>query len=371
MAPRLAAALAGWLLAVAICAPAAAAPTFEVLWKTRTVPLAPLAWKPQRTAGVVRSADGRTLYVGHATGLWALRADTGAVLWQQRTTDPIEGAPLLHGDRVWAVDSGGALAAFDRSSGRPAFAEPVQLDVSVRAPLRADAERLFLTAESGSLYALSPQTGKVLWRRKMRSSREFLAEGSAAPTIHGDLVIAGSADGQLTVVTARDGGAVWARDLSGAREGQPDVDTTPVVVGAAGQELVLAASHRAGLYALALADGDQRWHRPGEGFSTPLVEAERCYAIDGNHALWALRWRDGQPLAARQIAGEPSGALAATSAGLLVPTGTGLLLVRRSDLGVRARVTDPYGFAAAPLVAGEVVWALANDGSVYALRIHP
>lgn len=367
---RLAAGCA-FALALLLHAPAGAAPRFEVLWKARTAPLAPLAWKPRRQAEVVLARDGRAVFVGHAAGLMALRADTGALLWQAQTGDPVDATPLERDGRVWAVDTGGALQAYDRNSGVPLWKEAVALDVAVRAGLRADAARLFLSAESGTLYALAPDTGRVQWRRRMRSGREFLAEGNGAPLVHGDMVVAGASDGQLVVVSTRDGGVVWARDLSGTREGQPDVDTTPVLVGPKGKEMVLAASHRAGLYALRLADGDQRWHRPGEGYSTPVVEGERCYTIDGSHALWVLRWRDGEPVAARRMASEPTGAIALHPAGLLVPTGSGITLVRRSDLGTRARLTDPYGFAAAPTVVGEAIWAIANDGTVYAMRIHP
>lgn len=342
----------------------------EVVWKVPGAGLPALAWKPMRTARVVASHDGTTIFAAGAKGLRALRADTGALLWTAATADPIASTPLVGPKLVYVVDVNGALQALGVRNGVPAFETPQQLNAAVRAPLAGDVERLYAVTEPGNLLAIDRRSGKVLWRRASSPARDFLAEGTSSPLVVGDQVVAGLADGTLVVVHGRDGGLIWSRDLSGSGEGQPDVDTTPVVVGAGPAALVLAASQRGGMHALELDNGEQRWHLPGEGFRTPLIRGPTAIALRGDHHLVALRWTDGVVQRSRKIEGEPSGDLALCDRGLLVPAGDGLWLLDADSLHARGRIVDPYGFAAAPLVAGDAAWLVGNDGSVYALRLH-
>lgn len=349
--------------------PCAAQSAIEPVWRTSTGRLTALAWKPRRLARVVPSRDGLAVFVGHQSGVSALQSASGALLWRSPTADPVDADPVEYAGVVYIASVGGVVWALDRASGRALWKQPVALDVAVRAGIVVDDSSLYLIAEPGSLYALDRGDGTVRWRRQAEVSGEFLAEGHGAPVLVGDLVLGGLGDGRLLLASARDGGIVWSRDLAGRGDGLPDVDSTPVLVGSGSSRSVLAASHRGGLRSIALADGDERWQLKGEGFGTPLVVGERCYVVDGDHTLVALRWRDGRKLLARRLSGEPTGALAYSSAGLLIPTGTGLLLVGEEDLGVRARIVDPYGFSSAPTVVGDAVWALANDGTVWAMRL--
>ncbi len=363
--------LAAWATSLTGASTASAGPGFaEVVWKVPGARLPALAWKPMRTARIVASHDGSTIFAPGAKGLRALRADTGALLWTAETDDPIASTPLVASTLVYVADVSGALHALGVRNGVAAFETPRQLNATVRAPLAGDAERIYAVTEPGNVMAIDRRSGKVLWRRASAAGRDFLAEGTSSPLVVGDQVVAGMADGTLVVVHGRDGGMVWSRELAGSGEGQPDVDTTPVAIGAGPAALVLAASQRGGMYALRLEDGEQRWHVPGEGFRTPLIRGPVALALRGDHQLVALRWTDGAVLRSRKLDGEPSGDMALCDLGVLVPAGDGLWLLDGDSLHARGRIVDPYGFAAAPLVAGDAAWVVGNDGSVYAMRLH-
>lgn len=342
----------------------------EVVWKLPGARLPALAWKPLRPSRVVASHDGSLIFVAGEGGLRALEAATGALRWQAKTSDPVTGTPLVDGKVVTIADVGGLLQSFGVRNGVASYDAPLRLNAAVRAALSGDTDRIYAVTEPGNLLAVDRHSGKVLWRRAANAGHDFLAEGTSSAVVVGDQVIAGLADGSLVVVHGRDGGLVWQRELAGAGDGQPDVDTTPVVIGHGPAALVLAASQRGGLHALELATGEQRWHLPGEGFDTPLVVDAYAYALRGDHHLAQLRWADGKLLRSQRIAGEPSGDIGICQAGLLVPAGDGLWLIDATTLQARSRIVDPFGFAAAPLVAGEAAWLAANDGSVYALRFH-
>ncbi len=344
----------------------------EPVWRVPTQKLPGLAWKPRRTGAPVLDRRGGQVLVGAADGLWALDALTGDKLWRLPTADPIAGTPLLNaaGSTVTFADGGGVVQTLGLGDGKPRWARPATLDAVVWAPLVSDGMRLYAVVEPGSLFAIEATTGKPLWRRAVPGGRDFLAEGTGAPTVHGESVIAGLGDGNLVVLNGRDGGVVWTRDLAGAGDGPPDVDTTPLVMqGADGKAFVVAASQRSGLYALALEDGEVRWHRKGEGYQTPLRSGDELLLVDGDHRLLALAATDGKLRAGRHLDGEPSGALALWHKLLLVAAGDGLWLLNSADLQTRGRIVDPYGFAAAPCLDGDDAWIIGNDGTVWAMRL--
>jgi len=147
------------------------------------------------------------------------------------------------------------------------------------------------------------------------------------------------------------------------------VDATPTVLS---DGTLLASSYSGGLYALGADTGDVRWRLGIEGASAVRVLGNRLYFSSPRTGLTALnmkgdtQWR--QAMADSGTLTEPQAV-----GPYLVFAGTlnGLFVVERGS-GRLLETFDPgRGMCGLPTVGpdGRTVYALANSGSVYALRI--
>jgi len=88
---------------------------------------------------------------------------------------------------------------------------------------------VFAPSNSGELYAVRVQNGKVLWQQSLAGSRHSggalptLSSIKGSPALDGDRVYAVSNGGRMAAVDKRTGNAVWDIDLASA--------DTPVIVG--------------------------------------------------------------------------------------------------------------------------------------------
>jgi len=362
------AALAVWLLWPALAS--AGQPHVSVVWRSPVHKLAAMAWQPRNPGTAVLAPDGKTVFMAGADGLHALRAATGRQVWHHRTGEAIPGAPLLVDDTLYVVTAGGQVRAVRAKTGEKAWNKPVELGAVVHAGLASDGERIFAVADPGVITAMRRKDGKVIWRNGRTVVREFLVEGHGAALVDGGVVYAGLANGKLVALAARDGGAVWDVTLGDKKSGPyVDIDNTPVMTKVAGKKVVVVTSHNAGMFAVDANSGETRWRYRAEGLGQPYARDGRIYSAAPAGALHVVDANTGKRVLARRLAGAPSGTLAFVGDMVLVPGGRGLQVVSRATGRGVARIVDEFGFSAAPLLAGDSLFALSNGGVAYRLRL--
>jgi outer membrane protein assembly factor BamB len=151
-----------------------------------------LKWAFQREGAFASTPvlkDG-TLYIGAFNdAFYAIDAEEGTERWHfEEGEDWFWGSPVIYGDTVYAVDVKGRIYAFDAESGEDRLLKALDTDqgqaVSVRAgpTISGDGSQLFVSAESGTLYALDTTDGFVNW------SRASEGKGLSKPVVSGSLV---------------------------------------------------------------------------------------------------------------------------------------------------------------------------------------
>ena len=130
------------------------------------------------------------LYVGAFDDtVYAIDAETGEERWRFRGDEWFWGSPAISDGVLYAVDVKGTLYAFDARTGDLNWQKTLVTDqnqpVSVRAGvmLNDDGSRLFVSSESGTLYALDTTAeGFVDW------SSPAGGQGLSDPAVNGSLV---------------------------------------------------------------------------------------------------------------------------------------------------------------------------------------
>jgi outer membrane protein assembly factor BamB len=271
----------------------------EVVWLRDT-------GEPVYAAPVIAAG---TLYIP-GNSLTAMDLESGRVRWRWKTDYGVSATPLVADGKVFAVERGEKLVALDPLEGTvmwrarvPATSSsPVAVGKLVVIGLTTgvhayrigngtrrwrfeteDAvstspvvlpDRVIIADDSRTLYALTPDRGKRLWRRR-------IPEGTVreSPVVYGDAVLFSTSGATFRAIRASDGEDLWARFVG------TFIQSSPCSAGG----LVYFTAGRT-FRAMECADGDDLWALPMEGaFTAPILVDGTLYVATVDGVLMALR----------------------------------------------------------------------------------
>lgn len=269
-------------------------PPFAHLW---TFDLGSHTWKYCQGASVWSSCavgadiDGRMLIFAGAYdhNVYALDASNGRELWRFTTGclvgaaphfSRISGVPMLFvassdrafyaldartGKKIWTMET----YPWSYTVGESYAGSPVVTTVDGKSVLFATMwngdRRPLRTIQSGEIFALEPDSGKVIYRREV--ARAILTSPTVATIRDQTIVYTGSQDGNLYALDARTGDQIW-RYTSGHR-----IDAAPAVTRIAGQPVIFFGNAFGMVRCLSAGTGAEIWkYKCGhEILSTPAV----------------------------------------------------------------------------------------------------
>lgn len=150
-----------------------------------------LKWSFERDGafGATPALSDGTLYIGaFDDNVYAIDAETGQERWRFEGDDWFWGSPAVHDGTVFVVDVKGRVYALDAESGEERWHQFLVTDNNQPVPVRAgltlsgDGTKLFISAQSGALYALEASDGFVNW------SKPAEGRGLSEPVVSESLV---------------------------------------------------------------------------------------------------------------------------------------------------------------------------------------
>lgn len=183
--------------------------TGEVVWRVHTGDDGP-------TACVVHR--GRVIFNTESCTLYVLDARTGREVWSKWLGDPLMNQPAAEGDSVFMAypDSKGGhggghrMACFDLETGRERWDSPIEADV-ISAPVVAE-DGVYATCMDGTVYRFDKTSGRLLWKQQRNAT--------SAPLVKSGEVYATERDKNAPLPTERVasykalGGAVAQREMA-------------------------------------------------------------------------------------------------------------------------------------------------------------
>ncbi len=336
--------------------------------------------------------DGRVFTMDTGGEVRAFDAGTGKVDWQARITltttsgkktkkkndNAAFGGGVGGADgRVFATTGYGIVAAFDAGTGvelwRKSIGEPLR-----GAPVVA-ANRVYVLTQDNQIYALTADKGDALWNVAGTVEVAGLL-GAAAPAVALETVVVGFGSGELNALRAENGRTVWADAL--ARTGRTtamaalsDIDASPVI----DRGRVYAIGHGGRMAALELATGQRVWERNFAGLSMPWVAGEFIYVVTLEGEVLCLTRGEGKVRWVQQLQhykqvkkkADPirwSGPVLASEK--LLVAGSNKQLLAISPYTGKVLITHKLSSPAylSPIVAGNMVYLLTDDGKLTAFR---
>ncbi len=365
-----------------------------------------LAWK--YTSGITADnpsspavSDG-IAYFCSGSRLYAVNSATGELKWRYPDETPlntvIKSSPAVGDDLVYFGAGDGKIYAITKDTGTLAwnFATNGMVNSS---PTLVDGV-LFVGSADAHLYALDARTGQSKWPGSFRTRDDI----SGAPAISDGLVYFASDDMNLYAANTTTGGTRWA-----IRAGNAPRNSSPVV---SDTSVYLATD--AGLKSFQSQSGSNAWTArvPADITTTPAVANGAIYFACSDGKLYALtssgRWKWSKPadigapaygspivVGDTVIIGGNKGVLMAVDAETgkikwkygVMPSLTDTTtytaddnqtsgrtgMMGRSPMSSRSQSSTSGQFeyvnvAAAPVVSNGTLYALADDGTLYAFR---
>ena len=312
---------------------------------------------------------------------------SGAVLWQASVVPPggrggeTIGGGLAFGEGKLFVTTGyGELVALDPASGGVIWRQ--DFDSAVGGAPAVAGGMVYVSTRSSVGWAVRAADGRVQWKTQGNASPSSVA-GVSAPAVEGDTVVFPFPSGELVAVNRADGARKWALPVAGRRLGMGyadvlDLTGDPVMAGGT----VYAGSSAGRLAAVDVAGGRASWTAE-EGAASPVVVAggsvflvtdeSRLMRMDAatGAEIWAVELpyyvptrRDKRRRAIHVHYGP------VLAGGRLVLASTdGVLRSYDPSTGALVAQTEiPGGAAAAPAVAGGILYVMGKSGQLHAFR---
>jgi outer membrane protein assembly factor BamB len=314
--------------------------------------------------------DGDTLYVASRDGdVRALDAASGSTRWQAKTKADLSAGPGAGSGLVVVGTTGGAIIALEAATGKQRWKATTSGEV-LAAPLVAD-DRVVVRSVDGRLRAFAAADGKELWMVEDTVPRLTL-RGTSSPVRAGDVVLSGFDTGRVFAVALGSGDILWQAQVNSPRgrtelERLSDIDAAIQVSG----DEVYAIGYQGRVAMIALGTGQLWWTRDLSSYRGLAIDDERLYVATSDGDVVALRRRDGSTVWQQQgLKRRGLGVPAIHGGAIVVGDFDGYLHWLDRDTGrfVAREHVGGARFASAPIVDGDRLFVIDDDGEVAAFR---
>jgi outer membrane protein assembly factor BamB len=311
------------------------ADTGQLIWRVTVKP--EKARDDNEFGGGLAYYGGRLFVTTGFAAVFALDANDGKEIWMSTTSAPVRGAPLVFGDRVFAISIDNKLAALAAIDGSDLWQYSGLTEsagfVGGNSPA-GSGDFVVAPFSSGELVGLRIDNGRAVWNESMVGTRgEVRAFGNLTdirgrPVIDRGVVLAMGTSGQLSAVELNSGQRIWERGIGGSQ--------TPWVAG----RFLFVTTSSADVAAVSRDNGKVKWVTP----LTQYQDEKRRKPV-----LWS-----GPVLAGDRLL------VAGTLGDLLA------LSPYTGEVLGKMELRDPVRLG--PVIANRTIYVLTDSGRLIALR---
>jgi outer membrane protein assembly factor BamB len=206
-------------------------------------------------------------------------------LWSYGGKPLLEFPPIYVGGTLYGIDNSGHVFALDADTGKVRWKRRVAR-LNASAPTYSNGRLFVVNLSPGQVLALNPKTGKTEWKKVLGSRSE------SSPVVVGKRLYFGDEAGTLYAVDRRNGHTIFSTHLCGAIKAAPAYRHGILYVGDYGGCMSAVNSH----------SGKVKWQSSSQGlglgttgafYSTPAVAFGRVYSGNNDHRVYSFAADDG------------------------------------------------------------------------------
>lgn len=369
--PRLAAAAAAVLLALAGCSSTPSKPKPAALQSFSASLPARQAWKVQLGEPAPQSVPvlvGRELALASADGrVLVLDADSGSERWRAELKAAVSAGVGYDGETAAVVTQDNELVALAQGKVQWRVRLPAR---AFSAPLVAG-RRVFVLAGDRSVSAYDARNGAKLWTQAARGTEPLVLQQPGVLLAVGDTLVAGMG-ARLSGLNPGNGAPRWEVPVASTR-GVNEIERLIDLVGPAArvQDQVCVRAFQAAVGCIDAQRGALRWTKPANGAVGLAADGDRVYGAESNGRLLAWKLDNGEVQWQSELLlnrGLSAPLVAGRSIAIGDAQGFVHVLAREDGKLLNRLETDGSAIVSAPLLAGQNLLALTRKGVLYAWR---
>jgi outer membrane protein assembly factor BamB len=314
----------------------------------------------------------------------AFDARNGAQLWASQTPNDkgneaslYGGGIAFHNGRIYATNGLGYVAALDASNGG------IVWQVRPAGPLRGAPtianDAVYVMTQDNQIYSLKESDGSTNWSQA--ASLEIAGVfGSASPAAGQGTVVAGFSSGELNAYRYENGRQVWQDTLQRTSirtsvSSLSDIDADPVID--SGQVIAVGGGGR--MVALEITTGQRQWELNIAGISTPWVAGDWifvvtdeaklvCIARANGHVRWVAQLPEFEKPKSKRGEIEYSGPVLAGNRLIVTASNGAIVNVDPANGSFQSQTQIKSGISLSPVVANSTLYILDDDARLHAFR---
>ncbi len=315
-------------------------------------------------------ADGQLYTVSENGTMVAYNAQNGHVIWEKKAGTPLSSGPVVGDGKLFVSDNQGELLAFNVSNGAKAYAVTLP-NRSFAAPAYSTGSVIVKTIDEQML-AFRSNDGSQIWSYE-GNVPSMILEGGSSPVISDGIVIQGSADGKVTLVTLDKGELLWQRaavEPTGVSDisRMVDIDANPLI----SNNVIYVGSYQGSLVALDKFKAAPIWEHRISTRSGLALSANALFVTDTKGRVWAFNPATGKVLwRQNKLLGRTLTAPVVVGDNIVIADNMGdVHWLSQTDGHFIARVQmDKKGIASNPVADGNTVFIMSNNGTVAAYSL--
>jgi len=301
----------------------------------------------------------------------AVDISSGNKLWKVDTKQTITSGPSATNNIVVIATAEPQLIALNPESG--AIVWRANLPNQTLAAPKIAGDRIIVKTIDGKLIAFAINNGQKLWTYD-HGSPTLILRASSSPQVIGNLVIAGFPDGKLIAVSLNQGKFMWDQVVAipqGATQAEQLVDIAADPVSNNG--IVYVATYQGKIAAVNVQTGNVLWQQNISTYTGSVLGPNALFVTDAEGYVWAFNRTNGkvswkQTDLHYRVLTTPE----LMNNTVVVGDGEGYLhWLAQTDghLVARTLVKNKASIVAPPVVLGNVLFAVTNDGKLTAWRL--
>jgi outer membrane protein assembly factor BamB len=337
-----------------------------------------------RLASAPIVAGDRVYTIDTLGAVRAFDARNGAQLWASQTPSNkgneaslYGGGIAFHNGRIYATNGLGYVAALDASNGG------IVWQVRPAGPLRGSPtvanDAVYVMTQDNQIYSLKESDGSTNWSQA--ASLEIAGVfGSASPAIGQGTVVAGFSSGELNAYRYENGRQVWQDTLQRTSirtsvSSLSDIDADPVID--SGQVIAVGGGGR--MVALEITSGQRQWELNIAGISTPWVAGDWifvvtdeakliCIARANGHVRWVNQLPQFEKPKSKKGQIDYSGPVLAGNRLIVTGSNGAIVSVDPTNGSFQGQTQIKAGISLPPVVANSTLYILDDDARLHAFR---
>lgn len=328
-------------------------------------------------------AEGHVFAIDSAGYVSAYSNNLHAMRWryeglvEEDETRVVGGGVGYDNQVLYAASGRGMVAAINAADGKEIW--KIALKLPLRSAPRMVAGTLYLLTVDNQIFALDKDTGGLRWsQRGINETASYLS--LVTPAADENFVVVPLSTGEIKVLKSANGDDVWSDSWvlpkrTSAASSFSSIEGNPLIA----HGVVFAVSSNGLMAANLLATGQRLWELPLSSTNPPALAGDFLYTLTTNAELVCMTARNGRVKWVKQLprfkdekskkdAYQWVGPVVAGGKILVIGAHGALLSIAPETGEVTSTHSVPKGVTVLPIIAGGMLYMLAQDATLYAYK---